>query len=248
MTQQSSLGTPLEASAFVGTPSAVVLSGTTTLGPSDYDKYYICTGSSAYTVTLPTPISYSGKYINITVSTTSNALILISTLSGNITLGAAESVKFISDGTNFFIVSINTQNISCSVKMSVDQSIAPSTPTLLNFDTILDERGLFFDDATHIYTPKYPGLYEFILSLHMQIPGNDTYMTGSIYKNGSAIASSQFSIPVPYSVMNQVSFITNMNGTTDNISLYAMQTSAGTNIVESNGALTFFQANRIGYI
>ena len=217
--------------AYINLLAIRSISAITTLDATDFGKTIICGGASAYTVTLPTPTN--GKTIRFVFNTTSNAIVTLSppsgTMSGQATLkfGTYESCEIYSDGTNWNLIRVTLQ--PCLAGASAGTTgIAQNVETVLPANTKLYDIGSFFNTSTHIYTPKYPGIYDIDFTI--------TFHSGSSFTNGSL-----FELQVLFSgtdvyapdtrnggTSNEVTVVGHysqeMNGSTDTLTVRAYQT------------------------
>ena len=210
----------------------IAITTTTTLTGTALGSQVLCTGSSAYAVTLPTMAA--NTFIDFNILTTSNPLVTLTPPSGTIQLqstfilGAGESCRVYSDGTNYWIENLNLMPVGCSVYQASGQN-GITTATKIALNTVSFDIGTFFDYTTNYrYTPLYPGLYQFNLAGSWNGDGShDAVCVYYIYKNGSVVyglaqtlvnASAQLSIGLPITL--------EMNGTSDYIEMFG-----GTNMV-----------------
>jgi hypothetical protein len=110
------------------------------------------------------------------------------------------------------------------------QSISQSTQTKLQFNTILVDTNNNYNNSTYIYTPTVAGYYQ----INAMVQTGFTLSNGAnvqliIYKNGSAVDYSVF-----VNTSNTIQYLTlfvngiyQMNGTSDNVSIYAYMDSFG---------------------
>lgn len=243
----SDVTTPATALKNIFTTRAI--SGTTTI--SAYSQVNLCSGSSAYSVTLPPPTSGT----NVIVMSSNTALLTVlpsvgATINGqaSIVLGTNDSINCYADGFTWFILSTTLASSLVSVSLAANQSIATGTATKVTLNNKLFDINGFFDAATNFrYTPKLPGLYS------VQVTGNwgvtSTAFTSSImlYKNGSLYTS--VNIPPTASANNVagecVSDIVNFNGSTDYVEMFVTQATGGNLNIQGGSTLTKMTANRI---
>jgi hypothetical protein len=93
--------------------TTVAITTTTTLTTSAFGKLHLISGTSSYTVTLPTPVGNTGAIIALSVDAYANAtkLYTIASPSGNVgratslIMWASEQLILRSDGTNWVVIS-----------------------------------------------------------------------------------------------------------------------------------------------
>jgi len=230
-----------------GTYSNKIINSVTSLGSSDWGKMIQAQGSSAYTITLPSPTNMSGRFIDFSIETTSNAIVTLSPPSGTISgqssilYGAKDGCRITTDGTNFFIVNEYLYPVGFRVTLSTDQTVTTSV-VVTAFDTVERDLGSYFNTSTHIYTPLYPGRYVYSSSiqwtsgtaqiLNSFIQMNGTSKTGTAITNGIGNYASNVDMVGEY-----------MNGTTDNMSVSTQMQTANATVVSGN-LHTYFRGYR----
>jgi len=210
------------------------ISTTTTLTASDYGNLIICTGSSAYTVTLPA--ASSPRMIQFSFQTSSNALITLAPASGTIAgqstvvYGSNEGCTIESDGSNWYIVQHYLQPVSFSVYLAGAQTITTSAAQIINFDTKNFDIGSFFSTSNHNYIPLYTGKYVFYYCLEWQAASTQNLVPG-IYLNGSLKFAHVQGLNSGFLDTAKGSGILQLNGSTDTVDIRA-------NTNGTNNALT----------
>lgn len=168
------------------------ISGATLLTAANFGQQVVCTGATAYSVTLPTVVSNANKYIDFSIRTTAFALVTITPASGLINgqsfiiLGSNESCRLETDGTNWYLSNLFMQPVNMKVMLSAPQLISDSTVTKVNFDSVAFDVGGFYDNVTNFrYLPLYPGKYSINSSITYEntaAPANESIY---IYINGT---------------------------------------------------------------
>lgn len=250
----SDVSTPATARLNLFIPRSV--SGATILTASDYGKEVICTGSSAYALTLPTVTSNANKFIDIFSQTTSNAIVTITPASGTIAgqatiaIGSGDGVRIMNDGTNWWVLNTWLQPVNFRATLSAVQSIADNSITKVNYDGTTFNIGGFFDTATnHRFTPLMPGKYSLYHAINFaQKAANPVLEAAYIYINNA-----QQSVGQVYLTANNAQFsitaslLLSMNGSTDYAEGFCYQSSGATNLNlnASTGNSTIFCGYRI---
>lgn len=228
------------------------ISSVTTLQTADYGSLVVCTGSSAYTVTLPS--QSAGKIIDFAINTTSNALITILPASGTINgqasllYGSNEGCTVYSDGTNCQTIKDTLVPVYSKIHNNGSVSLPNNTHTLLTFNTIDTDQGSFWNTSTNIYTPLYAGKYDVTVAMFV----NGTYSAGDSLKfevvvSGSILYAQQISVPASAGSTFLVGTITVpfLNGSTDTIKINGNGVCTGTNaVLQSNNFYSFCAVNR----
>lgn len=172
------------------------ISTTTALTASNLSEMNACTVSSAYTVTLPTPVSYNGQQIGIRVTPGSTKLLTLATAAGNIDgastriMWAGESALLESDGTNW--VKIAGKTLPMTGMMSIPAStVTVATGTVTNVPltvTLIDNTGLMCNTTNTYITVQRGNNYQVTGRIAWpSIPGTGSARTiTACYVNGSS--------------------------------------------------------------
>ena len=172
------------------------ISATTALTASNLSEMNACTVSSAYTVTLPTPVSYNGQQIGIRVTPGSTKLLTLATAAGNIDgastriMWAGESALLESDGTNW--VKIAGKTLPMTGMMSIPAStVTVATGTVTNVPltvTLIDNTGLMCNTTNTYITVQRGNNYQVTGRISWpSIPGTGSARTiTACYVNGSS--------------------------------------------------------------
>ena len=211
--------------------NVTAINTTTILSASAYGTEVICTGASAYTVTLPTVTNNANKFIDIYSQTTSNALLTIAPASGtiagqtNLIIGSGDGVRVMNDGTNWWVLNTWLQPASFFATLSTTQSISNNTTTTIAYNGVNFDVGSFFNTSTHAYVPLYPGKYQISQSVDFASSASGTGTRNAIEKNASIFTQTYttFASASPWSYVN--SAIVPMNGSTDSITGVTFQNS-----------------------
>jgi hypothetical protein len=143
---------------MVSSSGEIALSGTTSMTSADYGLMHACTVSSAYTVTLPTPVSIAGTQIGVRVKPSSTNLLTLATAAGNIDgastriMWAGESAVLESDGTNWVKIAGKTIPMQGLMALNATQSVASGSVVNIPLThTYIDNTGLMCDPVTNQY-------------------------------------------------------------------------------------------------
>jgi hypothetical protein len=225
---------------------------TASLSSSVIGQEVICTGSSAYTITLPAVAA--NLYFDVFCQTTSHAIVTLSPASGtiagqtNIALGSGDGVRIMSDGTNWWVLQNWLQPASFSATKSTTTAITSAGIVTIKFDTKSSDIGGFYDTSTYTYTPLLPGIYNFTANSAFASNAGTNY-TSKIFLNQSGTIVSQdvqFLSSGTFVFQNIVNQVLSMNGSTDYILISATQNSGSSVNINSTGTdLGTFQGTRI---
>ena len=190
-------------SAFpLSTTSEAAISGTTVMTSADIGLNHACTCSSAYQVTLPTPVGSTGKLIGVRVVPSSTNLVTLATAAGNIDglstriMWAGESAILESDGTNWVKLAGKSIPMKCSLSQAGAQSINSASFTVLKLDTTrFDNTGLMAVAlASNEITIVRPGAYLVIGSPSLnQAPANSARCISLVLKGGTSVIEKELS-------------------------------------------------------
>jgi hypothetical protein len=252
--QQSSLGTSSESYNFIISAQPETISGPTVLLDDDFGKTFFLEGSTSYTVTIPSSVGHNGNSFNFICKTTGGSLVSITSGSDVVTIGYSESVSVVSADGGYYVNYINYVKPFFDVSMSVNQTIPDNVLTNINFDTIVNQYGTFYNPVTQTFTPKYPGNYQFNLSLTFILPAITSLVKASLYKNSGEVITSSvsytFEFPNGRYNMTNIKGIVYMDGISDFILPKLIRTSsihAVSQIIDQNPIFTNFQGRRISY-
>lgn len=236
--------------------SEIPVNTTTTLTNSAFGKMILCTGASAYTITLPSPSGNAGKYIDFTFLPTSNALVTLLPPSGDIDnealliYGANEGCTLYCDGTNYCVIWQKLFKPSFFVTLSAPFTLPYLTFTKIPFNVITLNTGQFYDPNTNFrFTPLYPGVYSCFLSGSLLVGGgtvNNTFQM-SIYKNGSSYLLNQLFQSGAAPMSTVASGLIAFNGTTDYIEAFGFESNTSTfnQPLSNTSNVTYFQGIRV---
>lgn len=250
----SDVSTPETARLNLFVPLSVTAS--TILPATAYGKEVICTGSSAYALTLPTVTSNSNKFIDIFSQTTSGAIVTITPASGTIAgqstlaIGSGDGVRIMNDGTNWWVLNQWLQPAVFRVTRSTTQSIPTGSITKIAYDTVAFDTGSFFDIVTnHRYRPLLPGKYFFYQNITFDtVASNPVVEAGYIEINGSILVQGLKTLTINSQQENiDISAIYIMNGSTDFMEGFCFQASGGNLDIQATATnnTTSLTGNRI---
>ncbi len=228
----SDVATPATARLNLYIPLAV--NTATVLSATDYGKEVVCTGASSYALTLPTVSSNANKFIDIFCQTTSNALVTVTPASGTISgqstvvLGTGDGIRIQNDGTNWWILNHWLQPVSFLATLSANQSIPTGGGgTTIAWDGTTFNVGGFFNTGTGVFTPLLPGKYHIEQVIIFATSATGHGERNYILKTGAnaSVVSNSLASTFAASMTNTV--LVSLNGSTDNVSGLAFQTTGG---------------------
>jgi len=242
--------TPLAAGALITAAgyNQIFVSGNTALTSTAYGKQIVCSGAVNHTVTLPSPVA--GSYVDFQILTSSYALYTISPISGTIqgqafiALGAGESCRLYSDGSNWWIENLVLQPVNMSYNLTNAQSVVTAANPPIQFNQLLFDANGFYNTSTYQFLPRYPGIYSITGAVN-----STTSVTGHIHamisKNGSVVYDNE----VPNLQLFPSSMVTgsiSMNGINDYAQILCGQSSGSNIALSTDGTTVYFTASRIG--
>ena len=181
-----------------------------------------------------------------TVSGTTN-LVIGSTNTSSITLGASGDTITVPNGA------LTGQNYpSFLAYRSGNQSITDNTLTKVEFNSVDYDTDSCYDNTTNYrFTPTVAGKYFVYATIRGDSNGDSNIQFHSIqiYKNGSAIsyASQNFQANYPRIMNIPISFVVDMNGSTDYLEIfYNMNDISGNPFITEGNKASNFGAYRIG--
>jgi hypothetical protein len=209
-----------------GKPSPVhTITGNTTL--SYVHDLVLCNSASALTVTLPAAASYAGKEFTITNINTG-----VVTVDANSTetirdplFGSAEtlllyctydSIKLVSDGTVWWVISKNLRPHSSDIVIASATSITGgSADTLVPFDTISEQTGISVD-LSQSYETLVNRSGKYLMTAHMFLPTTDgqAIRLQVTTSGGTALAFNRATSAGTYSLSCNISEVTNITAGT----------------------------------
>ena len=157
-----------------------------------------------------------------------SSVVIAGNTSGTITLDAPDVAG--STTLNFQTTSgsLMVNGPAFSAVSSAAQSIAQNTTTKLQVDTIGFDTASCFNTTNFTFTPNVAGYYQVNASVNYTggVAYTSNYINFRLYKNGIQIRASvstisQFATPC-------MSFLVEMNGSTDYLELYVSHTAAAT--------------------
>jgi len=161
-------------------------------------------------------------------------------------------VRFGIGSNNYFLSSqggvptwapVTFSNINFNVWQSSQQLMANNSITLINLQAKNFDNGNYFNTTTSTYTPLVFGQYLFTFQGAWAAPSTNTTVQFFMRKNGVNIAST-LSYAIPTGTLQNIpplTTIVSMNGTTDYIQIYGVQTGvvAGLNLANDPTNLYF---------
>lgn len=226
----------------VATAGEVAHSGTTTLTSSDLGRMHACTVSSAYTITLPTPVGVAGLQIGLRVVPSSTNLLTVATAAGNIDgvstriMWAGESAFLESDGTNWVKIGGRTLPMMATVAGNAATTVATAATTAITLDTSKrDNTGLMVNTGGSQLVIKRPGVYTVRGRIGMlNAPANAPRVLIQVYKSATPVVQSEISaLSGAFTTFPTSDDITLAAG--DTLNLYLFQNS-GSNWGTTSGA------------
>ena len=161
----------------------------TTLTNSDLNKTHTCyLASSAFTVTLPSPVGISGQQICIKVTANSIQLLTLTTSGGNIDglatriMWAGESAILESDGSVWGKIGGLTKPMICSIQLTHSQNILATTKILFDF-TLQDNTNLMSN--TNRINILRSNTYTVTAQTFYASPSTTSKIGSIVYKNGN---------------------------------------------------------------
>jgi len=79
----------------------------------------------------------------------------------------------------------------CKVTLSTDQSVDPSTLTVIAFDSEIWDPGGNFDTGTHKFTAPVAGYYLVVLAVQLYSASADAYIDLYVSTNGTALITTR---------------------------------------------------------
>ncbi len=181
-----------------------------------------------------------------------SSIVISGDTSGSITI-AAPAVS----GTNTLTLPANTGTVlttastfagtgpAFSAYLGSTQTISTGTFTKLQFNTEIFDTASAYDSTTNYrFTPQVAGYYQVNGSCRINQPAAGGEVFVDLYKNGSEVVrgSDNFVAATGGFVTASISYLIQMNGSTDYIELYIYQGSGISQTTSNGSALTFFQA------
>jgi hypothetical protein len=177
----------------VSTAGETAVSTTTTLTSAALGTSVACTVTSAFTLTLPTPVGVAGQQVAVRVVPSSSQLLTLATAAGNIggqstrIMWAGESATLESDGANWVKISGKTIPMRCSLRMTAAQTLPNGANTTATLDTTtLDNTGLMATLGSNGITIQRPGAYTVLARTGMDQPATNCVRFVSMAQKNSA--------------------------------------------------------------
>jgi len=136
----------------------------------------------------------------------------------------------------------NLQGPAFSVYPNTNQTLPNVTAVKIQCNTKIFDTNNNFDATTNYrFTPTVAGYYQINYGVVVNNASSVGVIISSVYKNGSAISSTQIPNNISNGSGTNGSVLVYMNGSTDYLELYALQTSGvGMNTNSINGTQTYF--------
>jgi len=180
-------------------------------------------------------------------NSSTGALVFNSTVTGTVT-GTLNSwntflVPFGYSGVNNSITSLTALvNPTFSAYLGTAQAIPNNTNTRVNINTEEFDTNSNFNTTTNRFTPTVAGYYE--VTGQASFAANATGLCQIlIYKNGAFVATTQVKNDSAAAPVISTSKLLSMNGSTDYIELFVVQSSGASMNITAGAGLTFFQAS-----
>jgi hypothetical protein len=212
-------------------------------------------GSPAdYHCHLPDPASSAGKFIGVrglplltkVVTITRYGTEKINGLAANFNLVMNDFLTFMTDGTDWFVVGKVIPSFKASLATTgadaPDQKIVGASTTTLAtvIDTNIDgyDTHGWFDNASHLFTPKMAGYYMFYYAYIAKDLAGGNFGQGEIWKNNPASGGIRLNSNIGFCVAGfytpaPVLALSYANGTTDYFGAYAYHQEANKKILGS---------------
>lgn len=228
----------------------------TNIGNASWGKTMVCTGAASYGINI-TGTHVANQWIRFSIQTTSNAIVSIASAIGGtingqstILLGSGDCVMLWDDGTNYWVIAEVLQPVRFVAYRNAAQSIPNGANTEIVYNVAPVNLGGFFNTATGRFTPLVPGVYQFNWSA-IFLTGSTAYTqnTKPFLNAATQLGQTQF-IPaitgqnMTHSGSQQQYF----NGSTDFLSIWALQNSGGAISINGDATPTYvtsFNAVRV---
>ncbi len=138
--------------------------------------YYRCTGSSSYTVTMPSAVTYAGLYIGVECALDAAKLLTVKSTAGkvagaaaatgrvmwSIAAGNGEIAIFRANGTDWVRVGGALRPMTCSMFANADFTLSDTTMTTVTINqAIADNTGLMANAASNKMTLRRTATYQY---------------------------------------------------------------------------------------
>ena len=155
-------------------------------------------------------------------------------------------MSIILDGTNGITsvtgsASLTAAGPAFSAYNSSSITLTAGTYTKVAFQTKVFDTNTNFDNTTNYrFTPTIAGYYQINASVSTNNPAGA--VTASIYKTGSIYAKGSINVPQAATTLaaSFVSSIVYLNGSTDYVEIYALQTNGSSQTTNANSYDTYF--------
>ena len=127
------------------------------------------------------------------------------------------------------------------VALSSDQAISSGVFTKVAFDTVKFDTDSYWDSTNYRYTPQVAGYYQFNATIRNRADGTLSNAIGSFFKNGieyNRLCGSQIASATIGSIYGSAgSMVVYLNGTTDYIEVYGLNSSSTNNRIGGDAGL-----------
>ncbi len=153
---------------------------------------------------------------------------------------------FVTNGTNWLALGANLQ-VAFSVAITGSQTLATATAAKIQLNSKNKDVGGYMDATTNYrYTPLVPGLYLFSGFVGLVSEVSATAYQMYIYKNGASYVAQATGISSGTGAQGEgCSGISYMNGSSDYVELWALQSSGGNVNVGNTNQVTQLSGFRI---
>jgi len=129
-----------------------------------------------------------------------------------------------------------------SAYLGSNQSVSTAVTTKLAFNTELFDTNNNFDTTNHRFLPTVAGYYQINSTIYMSDMGTPEVgiINSSLYKNGSTFAFGTYRLVGNFAEIDTASWLVYMNGSTDYLEMYFVQTTGGTRTMASGTAGNLF--------
>lgn len=214
------------------------------------------TGATAYNYNIhPDSAIAPNTMIGFQSATTSNAIVTLVPISGNIQgideveIGSGDSGIIRTDGTNLWFdsVSMVPNNFGAFVSTPKTFPVNPNITPLVFDSKDATYLNRDYNATTGVFTPTKPGMYQATAVININVgAGTSTTFTAHMLLNTVPIDICNFTTDLNALATLSVSYYGPMNGTTDNLQVVVTQTGSSTSQTISAGvATTYFVGYRV---
>ena len=117
---------------------------------------------------------------------------------------------------------------------TTSQSVNNNTYAKFEFNNEITDSDGCYDTTNYRFTPTTAGWYYINTKMNLHDYGDNVYITGLIYKNGSAVSNMTSMSSTAQNVGVNLSMIVYLNGSTDYLEAYIRNKSGGTRTASNN--------------